>query len=88
VPLIQIKYDLYIIENTKGRLYIGVSQEVRKRVISHNRPEGPDWTQGKGPWKLIYTEEYSDQSSALKRERFLKSLKAGQRLKQILEIPE
>jgi len=80
-------YYLYIVENNIGRLYIGVSSDPERRLESHNQPSGSDWTQGKGPWHLIYTETYTTKSDALRREKQLKGLKAGKRLKKILQMP-
>lgn len=77
---------VYLLENNNGKIYIGYTQNIENRLRSHNRLEGPDWTQGKGPWKIIHTEEYDNQSDALKREKYLKSLKAGKRIKTILNI--
>ncbi len=77
---------VYIIENEKGRIYVGESSNVEKRVKSHNQKNGPDWTQGKGPWELIYIEKHGTETEAKKREKYLKSLKAGQRIKTILGI--
>ncbi|HEY5713753.1 MAG TPA: GIY-YIG nuclease family protein, partial [Candidatus Gracilibacteria bacterium] len=79
-------YSVYLIENEKGKIYIGCTAGLEKRLESHNRPAGPDWTQGKGPWKLIHKEPFPSESEALKRESHLKSLKAGQRIKKILSI--
>lgn len=79
-------YFVYIIENKDGKLYIGSTPSLKNRLESHNRTSGPDWTQGKGPWKLIYTEKLVTKLAALRREKKLKSFKAGQRIKQILSI--
>ena len=79
---------VYIIENSAKKIYIGCTSDLLKRLNSHNYPKGPDWTQGKGPWKIIYTEEYECQSDALRREKYLKGLKAGQRIKTILHITD
>jgi putative endonuclease len=80
------RYFVYIIENKDGRLYIGSTPSLENRLASHNHESGPDWTQGKGPWILIYTEKLATKSEALRREKKLKNLKAGQRIKQILNI--
>ncbi len=74
-------FYVYILENQNKKLYIGASENVEKRLEYHNKPTGSDWTQGKGLWKCIYTEEFSSKFEALKREKYLKSLKAGQRIK-------
>ncbi len=79
-------YFVYIVENVKDKLYIGFTSDLEKRVKSHNNPLSKDWTKNKGPWNLIYKEEFVDKLGAQKRERYLKSLKAGQRIKKILKI--
>ena len=79
-------FHLYVIENQSKRIYIGVTTNIKNRLSSHNKPNGVDWTQGKGPWVLIYQETFDTKSQALAREKYLKSLKAGQRLKKILGI--
>lgn len=78
---------IYLIENPEGKIYIGATNDPSRRCDEHNddtREKG--WTKGKGPWTLIYTESLENVTEALKRERFLKSLKAGKRIKQILKI--
>ena len=79
-------YYVYIIENQAGKLYIGSTPSLENRLASHNRISGPDWTQGKGPWNLIYTEKFETKKLALQREKKLKRLKAGQQVKNILHI--
>lgn len=81
-------FHVYLIENSKEKIYIGCTSDLNKRLESHNREKGPDWTQGKGPWKLIHQEEYETQSEALSREKYLKSLKAGKRIKKLLDISD
>ena len=81
-----MEYYVYIIENQVGKLYIGSTPSLENRLASHNRISGPDWTQGKGPWKLIYIEKFATKKLALQREKKLKGLKAGQRIKNILNI--
>ncbi|EKE28605.1 MAG: Excinuclease ABC, C subunit [uncultured bacterium (gcode 4)] len=79
-------WKLYIIENPELKLYIWVTGDLDKRIKSHNSDITKDWTKNKWPWELIYTEEYEIKCEALKREKTLKSLKAWQRIKKILNI--
>lgn len=81
-------YIVYLIENPKAQIYIGYTANLDHRLESHNMPSGPDWTQGKGPWQLIHTEQYDSKRIALQRERYLKSLKTGKKIKGILHIPD
>ena len=65
-------YTVYIIENKDNRLYIGSTSNLEQRLLSHNNTMNKGWTNTKGPWNLIYTEVYDNQSDALKREKTLK----------------
>ena len=54
------------------RLYVGLTQNVEKRLKEHNRGKTRS-TKGYRPWQLIYVEEYPDRPTARKREKYLKS---------------
>jgi putative endonuclease len=78
-------YRVYVIENANGRFYIGLSEDVQKRVLQHN--EGVSkWTKGKGPWKLVWTSEAMSLGDARKLENKLKSYKGGNGLHSFLGI--
>ncbi len=81
-------YCVYILENQNESIYIGSTDNLEKRLENHNDPTRVGWTRKRGPWKLIYKEDYETRSEAMRREKFLKSLKAGQRIKKILGIDE
>jgi len=69
-----MKYFAYILENQRGRHYVGVTTDPRRRVSEHNNG-GAKSTRPFGPWKLIYTEEFATRSEACKREWHLKNSK-------------
>lgn len=65
----------YILQSEKnGKHYIGSTDDIIKRIIKHNKGYSR-YTKGKGPFKLVYKEEYPTRSQAKKREYYLKSLK-------------
>ena len=76
-------FTVYVIQNTKGKLYKGVTGKLETRLSAHNEGLSP-WTRNKGPWKLVYSEVYVDKREALKRERFLKTGQGREILKNIL----
>ena len=47
----------YVLENPKGRLYIGHTGDMERRLNQHNSPEGKEhlgkYTHRNGPWNLI-----------------------------------
>jgi putative endonuclease len=68
---------LYILKSLKDeRLYTGCTANVPERIRNHNRGGTPS-TRHRRPFQLIYVEEYPDRTTALARERELKSLEVG-----------
>jgi putative endonuclease len=68
-------YYVYILESElDGKYYIGSTRDVLVRLARHN--EGRSlYTKSRKPWKLVYTEEHPDRSSAMKRENGIKRRK-------------
>ena len=67
-------YFVYLIGNyrkTKLITYVGYTNNLKKRLDSHNRGKGAKFTRGR-KWKLLYYEEYKTKKEALLREIFLK----------------
>ena len=68
---------VYIIQNdVSGRIYIGQTSDVEKRLAAHNdRRFGKRkyTTKQDGSWHLIHSEELTTRSEAMQREKFLKS---------------
>ena len=67
-----LPFYVYIIQSeSTGILYKGFTEDYYKREFEHNNGLSR-YTNGKGPWKLIYVEELPDKKSALIREKKLK----------------
>lgn len=68
-------YIVYILKSeVTGRHYIGQTQDLTDRIRRHNESKSKS-TKNRGPYKLIYTEEFNTRSEAVRREKYLKSLK-------------
>lgn len=61
--------------------YTGTSNDVEKRVATHNAGKGAKYTKTRRPVKLMYTEELENKSQALKREIAIKKLSRSQKEK-------
>ena len=48
---------VYVIRNTQGQHYIGVSIDPEHRLVQHNTGESK-WTRNHLPWKLVWNQEY------------------------------
>ena len=68
-----MNYFVYVIYSELHRkFYVGMTGNLEKRLFAHNNlPKG--WTKNFRPWTLVYAEEFSCKSEALKREKSLKS---------------
>ena len=66
-----IVYGLHSEKHNK--IYIGFTSDLEARLLSHNHLSTKGYTINYRPWKVIYTEEFSDKAKAMKREKELKS---------------
>jgi putative endonuclease len=55
-----------------GRIYVGMSEDAFARLNQHNSGKTKS-TKGYRPWRIIYSEEFSNRIEARKREKYLKS---------------
>jgi putative endonuclease len=64
---------VYVLRSLKdSRLYIGITEDVGKRLRKHNAGGVPS-TKSRRPMELVYQEECLDRLEARRREKFLKS---------------
>ena len=68
-------YFVYLIvsklKKNKKISYVGYTNNLKKRLVSHNTGRGAKFTRGK-KWKLVYYEKYDTKSIAMKKEFELK----------------
>ena len=67
------KYFTYVVKSKEGLHYTGMTEDLEQRLKQHNDKILSFWTKRGTDWKLIYSEEFDDKLSALKREKWLKS---------------
>ena len=81
-------YHVYILENSKGRLYIGHTDNLERRLKQHNSPEGHEhlgkYTHRNGPWRMLGNESFESRSLAVQREKQLKSWKSPGKVRDLL----
>ena len=69
---------VYILRCGDGSLYTGITDNIPRRLASHQAGRGAKYTRGRGPLKLVYQEEVSDKPAALRREIEIKRLKRAE----------
>jgi predicted GIY-YIG superfamily endonuclease len=63
---------VYILRCADGVLYVGETHELERRMDRHNHGRAGQFTRGRGPVQLVYSEPHADRPAALRRERQLK----------------
>jgi len=76
-------WKLYVLRCRDGSLYTGITTDVEKRITAHNAGKGAKYTRSRKPVQLVYYEECTDHSAALKREIEIKALSRDEKLKLI-----
>lgn len=64
----------YILECSDGTYYCGWTNDLEKRIASHNAGTGAKYTRTRRPCNLIYFEEYETKEEAMSREWHIKHL--------------
>lgn len=74
------QWVVYILQCADGTLYTGITNNLESRLVAHENGNGAKYTRGRGPLKVIYTENCKDRSEASKRERAIKMLDKNQKI--------
>ena len=79
-------FQIYVIENLKGNKYTGSTGDISERLKMHNdlsqeKSKFHKTTYKKGPWKLIFSKNFTSRKETLAFEKFLKSGKGRDCLK-------
>ena len=69
-----MKYFVYLLVSKKCDKifsYVGITNDLKKRITLHNSSKGAKYTKGK-KWLIAYKKSYNSKSKALKEEYSLK----------------
>lgn len=72
---------VYLLECSDGSLYCGITNDINRRVDTHNKGKGAKYTKNRLPVKIFYTESVSNKSEAAKREYQIKKMSRENKLK-------
>jgi len=74
---------IYILKCSDGSLYTGITNNLNKRVLTHNKGKGAKYTKTRLPVVLMASFEAEDRSKASKEEYRIKQLSRKEKLKLI-----
>lgn len=76
-------FYVYVLEDETGELYIGSSNDLRRRLQEHN--QGESFSTKGHRWRCIYYEACLNERDARRREKYLKTTQGGRLLKRRLK---
>ncbi len=77
--------QVYVLNNSAGQKYIGLSQDPQTRLLQHNSGISR-WTKGKGPWTVVWISNPMNLTAARKFENKLKRQKGGLGLERLIHV--
>ncbi|MBK7734464.1 MAG: GIY-YIG nuclease family protein [Chitinophagaceae bacterium] len=79
-------WHVYILYSIKAaKTYTGFSNDVQRRLFEHNISESRGFTLRYRPWTLIRTENFSTKKDAMLREKFLKTGRGREQVKNFIQ---
>ena len=70
----------YIVRCKDDTLYCGWTNNLEKRIASHNAGTGAKYTRNRHPVELVYYETFETKEEAMSREYAIKQLKRKEKL--------
>lgn len=71
---------VYLLRCRDGSLYTGITNDLNRRLQSHNGGTASAYTRSRRPLVLVYQERHADRGAALKREAAIRRLSRAEKL--------
>lgn len=71
----------YIVRCSDSTYYTGWTNDIEKRVKTHNEGKGAKYTKTRRPVTLVYYESFQTKEEAMRREWEIKQMKRGEKEK-------
>ena len=78
-------YYVYVLRNDQDKHYIGSTGDIKLRIKQHNQ-NCVTATKNRGPYSLVYQEQFTNKTEARKRENEIKSFKGNSVFKRLLTV--
>ena len=72
-------YFVYVLLCADQTFYTGYTDDLEKRLKTHNAKKGAKYTRSRTPLKLVYSEKFESKSEAMKREKAIQKLTRDQK---------
>jgi putative endonuclease len=79
-------YFVYILTNRTRTLYVGVTNNLPRRIYEHRSGEIPGFTSKYNIYRLVYFEDFVDIRQAIAREKEIKGWLRGRKIQLIESV--
>ena len=76
-------YFVYMIKNSYGNLYIGITDNPERRLKEHNTKQGAGFTKNRDKFSIVFLEDYNSLKEARSREVKIKNWRRDKKEKLI-----
>ena len=73
-------YWVYILAGKSATLYVGVTNDIGRRIVEHKRKLIPGFTEKYGISRLVYFECFASPTDAIAREKQLKTWRRSRKI--------
>ena len=73
-------WTVYMLECADKTLYTGITNNLDRRLAEHEAGKGARYTKGRGPFRLVYSENCAGRAEASRRETAIKLLGRAEKL--------
>ncbi len=77
----------YILRCADGTLYTGWTNDLARRLKTHNAGKGAKYTRTRLPVRLVYAETFEDRQDAMRRECAIKRMTRAQKEQLAAQFP-
>ena len=67
------RITVYALRFAEGTIYVGLTNNLRRRLEEHQRRQSPSTKRIQGSFRLIYQKEFAGYREARRHEKYLKS---------------
>ena len=78
-----IHYVYILYSENIDKYYIGSSHDPEMRLNYHNRSK-KGWTKRGIPWKIVYEQGFSDKTTAMDKEKYIKRQKSREYIEKLI----
>jgi putative endonuclease len=75
-----LRFAVYVLSNAKGTLYVGVTNDLRRRVFEHKHRLVPGFTRRYHVDRLVYFEMTPNVRAAIEREKQIKGWRRSKKI--------